>query len=84
MVGVRNTYKVIVGQPEGKRDYMGDLCFDERIILKMDPREIHYDGVNWTDLPQDRNHWRALVNKEPLSSMKVGVFLDEVSECWLL
>jgi hypothetical protein len=28
----------------------------------MDLREIGWDGVDWVDLAQDRNHWRALVN----------------------
>jgi hypothetical protein len=25
-------------------------------------REIGWDGVDWVDLAQDRDHWRALVN----------------------
>jgi hypothetical protein len=28
----------------------------------MDLREIGWDGVDWVDLAQDRDHWRALVN----------------------
>jgi hypothetical protein len=28
----------------------------------MDLREIGWDGVDWVDLSQDRDHWRALVN----------------------
>jgi hypothetical protein len=30
----------------------------------MDLREIGWDGVDWVDLAQDRDHWRALVNTE--------------------
>jgi hypothetical protein len=30
--------------------------------IKMDLREIGWDGVNWIDLAQDREQWRALVN----------------------
>jgi hypothetical protein len=30
--------------------------------LKMDLREIGWDGVDWIDVAQDRNQWRALVN----------------------
>jgi hypothetical protein len=30
--------------------------------IKMDLREIGLDGVDWVDLAQDRDHWRALVN----------------------
>jgi hypothetical protein len=30
--------------------------------IKMDFREIGWDGMDWIDLAQDRNQWRALVN----------------------
>jgi hypothetical protein len=29
--------------------------------IKMDIREIGWDGMSWTDLAQDRDQWRALV-----------------------
>jgi hypothetical protein len=29
---------------------------------KMVLREIGWDGMDWIDLTQDRDHWRALVN----------------------
>jgi hypothetical protein len=29
---------------------------------EIDLREIGWDGVDWTDLPQDRDQWRAVVN----------------------
>jgi hypothetical protein len=28
----------------------------------MDLREIRWDGVDWIELAQDRDQWRALVN----------------------
>jgi hypothetical protein len=28
----------------------------------MDLREIGWDGVDWMDMAQDRDQWRALVN----------------------
>jgi hypothetical protein len=31
-------------------------------IIKIDHREIEWDGMYWVDLAQDRNQWRALVN----------------------
>jgi hypothetical protein len=34
-------------------------CVDN---IKIDLREIGWDGVDWVDLVQDRDHWRALVN----------------------
>jgi hypothetical protein len=30
--------------------------------IKMNLREIGWDGMDWTDLAQDRDQWRALVN----------------------
>jgi hypothetical protein len=31
--------------------------------VKMDLREIGWGGMDWIDLTQDRDQWRALVNK---------------------
>jgi hypothetical protein len=30
--------------------------------IKMDLRKIRWDGMDWIDLAQDKDHWRALVN----------------------
>jgi hypothetical protein len=30
--------------------------------IKMDLREIGWGGVDWMDMAQDRDQWRALVN----------------------
>jgi hypothetical protein len=30
--------------------------------IKIDLREIGWDGVDWVDLAQGRDQWRALVN----------------------
>jgi hypothetical protein len=30
--------------------------------IKMDLREIGWDGMDWIDLAQDGDQWRALVN----------------------
>jgi hypothetical protein len=32
--------------------------------IKIDLREIGWDGGAWIDLAQDRDQWRALVNAE--------------------
>jgi hypothetical protein len=29
--------------------------------IKMDPRVIGWDGIDWIDLAQDRDQWRAFV-----------------------
>jgi hypothetical protein len=49
-----------VGKPEGKRP----LRRPRRrwVNIKMDLREIGWDGVDWIDMAQDRGQWRALVN----------------------
>jgi hypothetical protein len=41
--------------------------------IKMDLREIGWDGVDWIELAQDRGQWRALVNNgdEPSGSLKL-------------
>jgi hypothetical protein len=31
--------------------------------IKIDLRGIGWDGMDWIDLAQDREQWRALVNK---------------------
>jgi hypothetical protein len=30
--------------------------------IKIDLREIGWDGMDWVDLAQDRDRWRAVVN----------------------
>jgi hypothetical protein len=30
--------------------------------IKMDIREIRWDGVDWIDMAQDGDQWKALVN----------------------
>jgi hypothetical protein len=30
--------------------------------IKMDLREIGWDGMDWINLAQERNQWRVLVN----------------------
>jgi hypothetical protein len=32
--------------------------------IKMDLREIIWSGMDWINLAQDRDQWRALVNME--------------------
>jgi hypothetical protein len=30
--------------------------------IKMDLRDIGWDGIDWIELAQDRDQWKALVN----------------------
>jgi transposase len=57
----RNVYRILVGKPEGKRPQGRPRrrCVDN---IKMDLREIGWDGVNRIDMTQDRDQWRVLVN----------------------
>jgi len=38
------------------------LLVDERIILKINLKEIWFEDVDWINLAQDRDSWWALVN----------------------
>jgi hypothetical protein len=51
----------MVGKPEGKRPLGRTRCKWLNNI-KMDLREIGWDGVDWFDLAEDTGPWRALVN----------------------
>jgi hypothetical protein len=57
----RDVYKILVGMPEGKRP-LGRPRRRWVDNIKMDLREIEWDGVDWIDLAQNRDQWRALVN----------------------
>jgi hypothetical protein len=51
----------LVGKPEGKRPLERPRRrWEDRI--KMDLREIGWGGVEWIQLAQDRDCWRAVVN----------------------
>jgi hypothetical protein len=61
MEETRSAYRILVGKPEGKRPLGRSRC---RWVdnIKMDLREIGYDGITWIKLAQDIDQWRALVN----------------------
>jgi hypothetical protein len=57
----RNSNRILVGKPKGKtplerprRKWMDNI--------KMDLIETEGRGVDWTDLAQGRDQWRAIVN----------------------
>jgi hypothetical protein len=52
--------RVLVRKPIGKRP-LGDIDVDGRI---MDHRGVGCEGVDWIHLAQDRDQWRALVNRQ--------------------
>jgi hypothetical protein len=53
-----NAYTILVGKLEGKRPLGRPRRMWENNI-KMDLREIGWGGVDWIDLAQDRDQWRA-------------------------
>jgi hypothetical protein len=57
----RNAYRILVGKPEEKRPLGGPRRRWEDNI-KMDVREIGWGGMDWIDLAQDRDQWRALMS----------------------
>jgi hypothetical protein len=61
MEGDRNAYRILMGNPEGKRP-LGRPKRRWVDNIKMDLREIGWDGMDWIDLVQNRDQWRALVN----------------------
>jgi hypothetical protein len=58
---MRNSYKILILKSEWKRllGRPGRRCEGN---IKMDLKEIVWEGVEWICLVQDRDWWRALVN----------------------
>jgi len=54
-------YKVLVGKTEGKRQ-LGRSRLRWEDNIKMDLQEVGCGDMDWTELAQDRDGWRALVN----------------------
>jgi hypothetical protein len=57
----RNASRILVGKAEGKEP-LGRPKRRWVDNVKMDLREIRRGGMDWTDLAQDRDQWRAIVN----------------------
>ncbi len=57
----RDVYRVLVGEPEGKRS-LGRPRRGWEDNIKMDLQEVGCGGVDWMELAQDSCRWRALVN----------------------
>jgi hypothetical protein len=58
---MRNAYSILLGKPEGRRP-LGKPRRRWVDNIKIDLRDIGWDGVDWVDLAQDRGQWRAFVN----------------------
>jgi hypothetical protein len=57
----RGVYRVLVGKPEGQRSLEGPRRrWDDNI--KVDLQEVRFGVIDWIELVQNRDRWRALVN----------------------
>jgi hypothetical protein len=56
-----NAYQISILKPEGKRllERLKRRCEN---YIKIEPREIGWECVEWIHLVQDRSQWRTLVN----------------------
>jgi hypothetical protein len=57
----RGIYRVLVGKPEGKSP-LGRPRRRWEDNTQTDLLEVGCGGIDWTDLVQDRDRWRALLN----------------------
>jgi hypothetical protein len=57
----RNAYRILVGKPKGRRPLARPR---RRWVdnIKINLRVIGWYVVDWFDLAQDRDQWRALMN----------------------
>jgi hypothetical protein len=64
-----NAYRILVGKPEGKRPLKRPR---RRWVdnIKLNLREIEWDGVDWIELAQDRDQRREQ-GDEPSGSLKL-------------
>ena len=57
-----------MGKREGKRPF-GRQRYRWEDNIKMDFQEVGCGGMDWIELAQDRDRWRALVN--PVMNLRV-------------
>jgi hypothetical protein len=69
----------LAGKPEGKRPLVRPRSRWEDNI-KIDLQEVGFEGMEWINLAQDRDTWRALVNavKNFRVPQNVGLFLEQM------
>jgi len=60
MAEMRGVYGILVGKPEGKRP-LGRPRRRWEDDIKVDLQEVECGSMDWIELAQDRDRWRALV-----------------------
>ena len=58
----RGVYRVLVGKPEGKRP-LGRLRRRWENTINTVLQEVGCGGLDWIELAEDRDRWRALINE---------------------
>jgi len=61
MLEKRSEYRVLVRKPDGQRP-LGKPRRRWWDNIKMALQEVGWAGMDWNELAQDRDRWRALVN----------------------
>ena len=54
-------YRVLVGKPEGRKP-LGRPTRIWEDNIKIDLKEVGWGALDWIDLAQDRDRWRAVMN----------------------
>jgi hypothetical protein len=57
----RGAYRILVGKPEGRRP-LGKPRRRWEDNIKIDLQELGWGDMDWIDMAQDIDRWRALVN----------------------
>jgi hypothetical protein len=57
----RGAYRILLGRPEGRQP-LGRPRRRWEDKIKMDVQKVGWGGMNWIELAQDRDRWRAVVN----------------------
>jgi hypothetical protein len=61
--GEEEAYRILVGKPEGKRPLRRKRCgWVDNTKMKIDFIDIVCGCMDWINLAEDRDQWRALVN----------------------
>jgi hypothetical protein len=61
-MGRGRAYRTLVGKPEGKRP-LGRSRRRWEDNIKMDIQEVGWCGMEWIDLAQNRDKWRAVLKE---------------------
>jgi hypothetical protein len=76
----KNVLRILVGKPEGKKTTPGRPRRRWVDNIKMYLREIGCNVMDWIDLAQNRDQWRALVSTVMIMNLRVlknaGKFLS--------